>query len=105
MYQDWNEVVFQKKPKTTQSPHFEKSKEQRLEEDTDTLNHSTVGLSLGKQIQKARLANGIKTQKELASLINTKPDIINSYECGKAIPDNAVMQKLRRVLKTTFNTK
>ena len=98
MYQDWNEVVFQKKPKTTQSPHFEKSKEQRLEEDTDTLNHSTVGLSLGKQIQKARLANGIKTQKELASLINTKPDIINSYECGKAIINHKILNKIEKQL-------
>ena len=105
MYQDWNEVVFQKKPKTSQYAHFEKSKDEKLEQDTETLNHSTVGLSLGKQIQRARLANGINTQKELASLINTKPDIINAYECGKAIPDNAVMQKLRRVLKTTFRTK
>jgi putative transcription factor len=60
--------------------------------------HEKVSMSLAKTIQQARIARGFKTQKELANAMGVKVDIINGYESGKSIPDNNVMQKLRRVL-------
>jgi putative transcription factor len=60
--------------------------------------HEKVSMSLAKTIQQARIARGFKTQKDLANAMGVKVDIINGYESGKSIPDNNVMQKLRRVL-------
>lgn len=97
-HQDWNEVVLKKPSKNQATPHFERTKEQKIE--SEELSHKKVGVSLGKQIQNARIEKGFKTQKDLATEINVRPEVINSYECGKAIPDNAIMQKLRRVLNT-----
>ena len=99
-HQDWTDVVFKKPSKNKVTPHFERSKEQKIETESEELTHKKVGVSLGKQIQNARIAKGFKTQKDLATAINVRPEVINSYECGKAIPDNAIMQKLRRVLNT-----
>lgn len=99
-HQDWNEVVFKKPSKNQVTPHFERTKEQKVESESEELSHKKVGVSLGKQIQNARVTKGFKTQKDLANAINVRPEVINSYEGGKAIPDNAIMQKLRRVLDT-----
>jgi putative transcription factor len=101
LHQDWNDVVFNKQS-SSKKPHFEMSKDQKIYNESENLSHDNVGLSLGKQIQKARIAQGYKTQKELATAINTRPDIIASYEIGKAIPDSSILQKLRRILKTQF---
>jgi putative transcription factor len=60
--------------------------------------HEKVSMSLSKTIQQARIAKGFKTQKDLANAVGVKVDIINSYESGKIIPDNNIMQKLRRIL-------
>ena len=100
-HQDWKEVVLSKTSKASNTqPHYEVSKEQKIDKETEELSHKKVGGSLGKQIQTARIAKGLKTQKDLANLINVRPDVINMYESGKAIPDNAILQKLRRMLNT-----
>jgi putative transcription factor len=100
-HQNWEQVVFRKNDTTNKTtPHFERSKTQQLDQETENLNHEKVGVSLGKTIQNARIANGYKTQKELANVINVDVKTISEYESGKAIPDNKILQKLRRVLKT-----
>ena len=104
-HQDWNQVILNKKT-TTNKSHIqdrathEYSNAKKLEHETENVKHEQVGLSLGKKIQIARMAGGFTSQKALAQAINVKPDVITSYESGKAIPDNSIMQKLRRVLKT-----
>lgn len=98
-HQDWNKVVFNKKYDENKK-HFEVSKMQRLQSEVEILNHEKVGGALAKRIRNARIANGYKTQKELATAINVKVDVLNSYESGKAIPNTDILQKLRRVLKT-----
>jgi len=100
-HQDWNPVVI--RGKTTKSatsaphPHREVTKEQKLDR-TELGTHEKVSISLAKTIQQARIGKGFKTQKDLANAIGVPANIINSYESGKAIPDNAILQKLRRVL-------
>ncbi len=69
----------------------------KLEEDTDTFKHATVGTELRLAIQQARLAKKL-TQKELAALIAEKPTIINDYEAGRAIPNGNLLSKLERAL-------
>ena len=69
----------------------------KLENDTETFAHETVSSSLKKQIQSARLAKKM-TQAQLAQAINEKPQVINEYECGKAIPNPQILNKMSRVL-------
>jgi ribosome-binding protein aMBF1 (putative translation factor) len=38
------------------------------------------------------------TQKELATAINEKPQVVGEYESGKAIPNPAIISKLERSL-------
>ena len=106
-HQEWDTIVFKKQQnadKRTKN-HYEVSKDHKLYNESENLSHDNVGLSLGKQIQQARISLGYKTQKDLAVLINTKPDIIASYENGKAIPDTHVLQKLRKVLNSQLKVR
>lgn len=69
----------------------------RLDQETEELHHDTVGLDVGKLIQQGRQAKGW-TQKELATKINEKPQVINDYEAGRAIPNQQIFGKLERNL-------
>lgn len=90
-WQDWTPVVI-KKPSPKPAPTPTKPKE--LDE-IGKIQHTT--LELRKQIQNARVAKKM-SQTELANQINEKPNVIQAYENGKAIPSNQILQKLRRVL-------
>lgn len=50
-------------------------------------------------ITQARLARKL-TQADLARLINERPQIIQEYESGRAIPNPAIMLKLDKALGT-----
>nr|XP_002129355.1 endothelial differentiation-related factor 1 [Ciona intestinalis] len=69
----------------------------KLDRETEELHHETVSLSVGRLIQKGRQQKGL-TQKELATKINEKPQIINEYESGKAIPNNQILGKIERAI-------
>eukprot|EP00586_Coscinodiscus_wailesii_P006879 CAMPEP_0172488798 /NCGR_PEP_ID=MMETSP1066-20121228/18526_1 /TAXON_ID=671091 /ORGANISM="Coscinodiscus wailesii, Strain CCMP2513" /LENGTH=161 /DNA_ID=CAMNT_0013256261 /DNA_START=180 /DNA_END=662 /DNA_ORIENTATION=- len=68
----------------------------KLEESED-LKHSKVDKSLSKAIMQARTAKK-KTQKELATMINEKIQVVQEYESGKAIPNGAIIGKIERAL-------
>jgi putative transcription factor len=70
---------------------------QKLEDSTEEFKHNTVNQSLSKAITQARLAKKM-TQKELATQINEKPQIIQEYESGKAIPNPQIINKLDKAL-------
>lgn len=69
----------------------------KLDRETEELHHDHVSLSLSRVIQTARQAKEW-TQKELATKINEKPQVINEYESGKAIPNQQVISKMERCL-------
>jgi putative transcription factor len=69
----------------------------KLDRETDELAHEKVSSELKKQIQQARLAKNL-TQAQLAQQINEKPNVINDYESGKAIPNPQILGKMSRVL-------
>lgn len=73
----------------------------KLENDTETFEHERVSSELKKQIQSARLAKKL-TQAQLAQMINEKPQLINEYESGKAIPNPQILSKMSRVLGVTL---
>jgi putative transcription factor len=69
----------------------------RLENETEEFKHPSIGKQLSRGIQQARLSKSW-TQKELASAINEKPQVIQLYETGAAIPNPQILSKLDRVL-------
>jgi putative transcription factor len=68
----------------------------RLEE-SDELKHVKVDKSLSKAIMQARTAKKL-SQKELATKINEKPQVVGEYESGKAIPNPQIIGKIERAL-------
>mmetsp|Transcript_24672 Transcript_24672/g.24899 ORF Transcript_24672/g.24899 Transcript_24672/m.24899 type:complete len:110 (+) Transcript_24672:251-580(+) len=69
----------------------------KLEDSTEEFKHVTVNANLSKSIMQARIAKKM-TQKELATAINEKPQVIQQYEAGSAIPNSQIISKLDRAL-------
>ena len=100
-HQDFNAVVLRPSSlnnKKNRKKHSAVSKQSKIEQDNENLSHVHLGKHLGEKIRDARLAMGITTQRELSKKLNMKMDLYNSYESGKAIPDNNILQKIRRIL-------
>ncbi|EEB11765.1 conserved hypothetical protein [Pediculus humanus corporis] len=69
----------------------------KLDRETEELKHEKITLDTGKLIQQGRQGKGW-SQKELATKINEKPQVINDYEAGRAIPNQAVLGKMEKAL-------
>mmetsp|Transcript_19738 Transcript_19738/g.24898 ORF Transcript_19738/g.24898 Transcript_19738/m.24898 type:complete len:176 (-) Transcript_19738:338-865(-) len=79
------------------SAHSATTMSARKLEETEELKHKTVNKSLSKAIQQARMAKKM-SQKDLATAINEKPQVIAEYENGKAIPNGQIIVKIERKL-------
>lgn len=112
---DWTPVVFHKrsasdvakqtvlqKKKTSNSSASAQTdvNTYKLEED-DHVQIEHVSSELKQQIIKARTAAKL-TQSQLAQRINEQPKVIQEYENGKAIPNNAILQKMSKILGVTL---
>ena len=69
----------------------------KLEESDEAGKIAKVDKSLSKAIMQARTAKKM-TQKELATAINEKPQVVAEYESGKAIPNPQIIGKIERKL-------
>ena len=69
----------------------------KLENETEELTHKTVKTEVKKSIMQGRLAKKL-TQAQLAQQINERPQVVQEYESGKAIPNQQILAKLERVL-------
>ncbi|KAI2801916.1 hypothetical protein RDWZM_000627 [Blomia tropicalis] len=69
----------------------------RLDAETEEFHHDRVSMDVCKLISTQRQKLSM-TQKDLATKICEKPQIINEYESGKAIPNQQILGKLERVL-------
>jgi ribosome-binding protein aMBF1 (putative translation factor) len=79
-------------------------KTKKLDNATDADKHKKISLEQSKMISKARCDLKL-SQADLAKRINLKRDIINEYECGKAIIDNNILCKIERCLKINVRKK
>ena len=61
-------------------------------------------MKVGLLIQKGRQAKGL-SQKELATKICEKPQVVNEYESSKAVPNQAILGKLERALEIKLRGK
>jgi len=69
----------------------------KLDRETEELKHQTVSLDVGKLIMQGRQTKGM-SQKDLATKICEKPQIIGDYEAGRGIPNQLVLGKIERVI-------
>ncbi|MCL4150048.1 UNVERIFIED_CONTAM: hypothetical protein GTU68_041507, partial [Idotea baltica] len=69
----------------------------KLDRETEELKHEKITVDVGKLIQQGRQGKGW-TQKELATKINEKPQVVQEYEQGKAVPNQNVLAKLERAV-------
>ncbi|XP_011693586.1 PREDICTED: endothelial differentiation-related factor 1 homolog isoform X1 [Wasmannia auropunctata] len=69
----------------------------KLDRETEELKHDQIPLELGKLIQQGRQNKGM-SQKDLATKVNEKAQVINDYEAGRGIPNQMVIGKIERVL-------
>jgi len=69
----------------------------KLDAETEELKHKTVDKSVGQLIAQGRQAKEM-SQKDLATKICEKPQIVTEYEQGKAIPNQQILAKMERAL-------
>ncbi|KAE8653832.1 Multiprotein-bridging factor 1a [Hibiscus syriacus] len=101
--QDWEPIVIRKKAPSAALKKDEKVT-RKLDEDTENLAHERVPTELKKAIMQARMDKKL-TQAQLAQMINEKPQIIQEYESGKAIPNQQIIGKLERLLGQSCEVK
>lgn len=76
----------------------------KLDRETEELKHDRVPLEVGKLIQKGRNDKGM-TQKDFATKICEKIQVVNEYENGKAVPNQAILAKMERALEIKLRGK
>jgi len=59
----------------------------KLDSEQETFRHEKVSKEVKTAIMQARTAKKL-TQAQLAQQLNQKLDVVQSYESGKAIPNN-----------------
>jgi len=69
----------------------------KIEDSTEDFKHTSVSKDLAKAIAQARLAKKL-TQAQLATAINERPQVIQQYESGQAIPNPQIISKLDKAL-------
>lgn len=69
----------------------------KLDRETEELKHEHISLDIGKLIQQGRQAKNM-SQKDLATKINEKPQVITDYESGRGIPNNIIIGKIEKVI-------
>ncbi|KAK6196178.1 hypothetical protein SNE40_001452 [Patella caerulea] len=76
----------------------------KLDRETEELHHDHIDRSVAQLIQQGRQSKGIN-QKDLATRINEKQQVVNDYESGKAIPSQGILAKMEKVLEIKLRGK
>ena len=100
--QDWEPVIFKKKPDLSLGKNKQNNQKQYVEEEIEK--KPTISLSNSKLIQGGRTVKKM-TQQQLAQKINKDQKTIQLYESGKVAPDYAVMCKIEKTLGIKLNKK
>uniref|UniRef100_A0A2P2IN53 HTH cro/C1-type domain-containing protein n=1 Tax=Rhizophora mucronata TaxID=61149 RepID=A0A2P2IN53_RHIMU len=69
----------------------------KLDDETEPVARDRMTTEVRQAIQKARLEKKM-SQAELAKRINAQPKVVQEYENGKAVPNQAVLAKMEKVL-------
>lgn len=104
-HQDWNQIILSNKTESTISrgPHGNRTQAQadieRLENDEPVKRNMKNVKEFATMMQNARMSKNMN-QKQFATAMNIKVDIVQKIEAGKLIPDAALMQNIKQKLKT-----
>jgi len=69
----------------------------KLDRENEELKHDKIPLDVGKIIQQGRQGKGL-SQKDLATKICEKPQVVQDYEAGRGIPNNLILGKIEKVI-------
>ncbi|KAJ1458228.1 hypothetical protein M885DRAFT_513300 [Pelagophyceae sp. CCMP2097] len=69
----------------------------KIEDETETFVVQKAGLGFAKALMQARMALKM-TQKDLGTKVNEKPQIVQEYESGKAVPNPSIILKFEKAL-------
>ncbi|ODV96848.1 hypothetical protein PACTADRAFT_48656 [Pachysolen tannophilus NRRL Y-2460] len=69
----------------------------KIDRENEVAPPKKIDASVGKAISKARLDKKM-TQKDLATKVNEKQNVINDYEAGRAVPNQQLLAKLEKTL-------
>ncbi|KAF5103084.1 hypothetical protein D0Z00_000062 [Geotrichum galactomycetum] len=69
----------------------------KIDRENEVAPPAKVDVSVGRAIQKGRQEKGL-TQKDLAAKVNEKPNVINDYEAGRAVPNQQLLGKIERAI-------
>ncbi|XP_055531497.1 endothelial differentiation-related factor 1 homolog [Wyeomyia smithii] len=81
----------------TNKQHVATKNTAKLDRENEELKHKTVPHDVAKLIMQGRQAKGL-SQKDLATKICEKPQIVNDYEAGRGIPNHMILGKIERVI-------
>ncbi|KAG5678001.1 hypothetical protein PVAND_007712 [Polypedilum vanderplanki] len=81
----------------TNKQHAPTKNTAKLDRETEELKHKSIDNNVARVIQQGRQAKGL-SQKDLATKINEKQQIVTDYEAGRGIPNNIILGKMERVL-------
>ncbi|XP_017128518.1 endothelial differentiation-related factor 1 homolog [Drosophila gunungcola] len=81
----------------TNKQHVTTKNTAKLDRETEELRHDKIPLDVGKLIQQGRQGKGL-SQKDLATKICEKQQVVTDYEAGRGIPNNLILGKMERVL-------
>lgn len=98
-YQDWKEVKFINKnsnKKETKKKINTNTGWNKVDK-TEIESIKKIKLVTSRIISKKRTELKL-SQKELANKLNIKPEVITSYENGKAIPNGHILNNLQKIL-------
>lgn len=102
-FQDWETVILRKpiqiSNKSNKKQINNRTNNQKKLEGDEIVKPKKIDLNLKQSIQNARI-NKKLSQKQLASQMGVNVQIINSYETGKAIPNNNFISKIEKILNT-----
>ena len=96
MEQDWTPVVLEKRNSVTLSKSIPVTKVEKEKVDKPL---PTVTVEIKIAIQQARM-NAKMSQKDLAAKMCVPVGVIHSYENGTAIPNNAFLARIEKLLNT-----
>ena len=98
--QDWETIILRKPvqiQKNKPASSSNKTNYQKKLESDELIIPKKINLNLKKAIQTARTSKKI-SQKEFASKLGVPVQTITQYENGKAIPNNAFISKMEKIL-------
>ena len=97
-FQDWETIVLKTPGLPSKSNTSSSTNSNKFKKDENEIEKpKKVSTELKIAIQRSRMSKKI-SQKQLASMMCCQPSLINQYESGKAVPNNAFICKLEQKL-------